>query len=311
MPLGLVGIGKIAREQHLPTLCGPCAGLFSLAATASRKVVIDGVPGFGDTAAMMAAVPGLKALSICTPPAGREAVVAQAIAAGCHVMIEKPPAATLGTLAALAQEARRAGVTLFASWHSREAAAVGAAREWLAGRRVDAARVHWLEDIRVWHPGQDWILDAGGFGVFDPGINAFSILTALLSEPVAIDRAVLSRPAGRQAPIAARVSGRSGDIAIDVALDFLHPGEPRWDIEFECGGSVLRLSRGGHSISIDGAEMHVPAASEYEGLYRRFAELIVNGTSDVDVAPLRMVADAMLVGQWQEAPPFAWEGRVA
>jgi D-galactose 1-dehydrogenase len=35
---------------------------------------------------------------------------------------------------------------------------------------------------------------------------------------------------------------------------------------------------------------------EYPGIYARFAELIANGTSEVDVEPLRIVADALLVG---------------
>ena len=35
---------------------------------------------------------------------------------------------------------------------------------------------------------------------------------------------------------------------------------------------------------------------EYAGLYRRFAELVRAGESDVDIAPLRHVADAFLRG---------------
>jgi D-galactose 1-dehydrogenase len=40
--------------------------------------------------------------------------------------------------------------------------------------------VIWREDVRVWHPGQDWIWQPGGLGVFDPGINALSIITHIL-----------------------------------------------------------------------------------------------------------------------------------
>ncbi|WP_425531564.1 hypothetical protein [Chromohalobacter nigrandesensis] len=44
--------------------------------------------------------------------------------------------------------------------------------------------------------------------------------------------------------------------------------------------------------------------AEYPGLYARFAELIANGESDVDVAPLRHVADAFLLGQRVEVGAF-------
>src|SRR3546814_14231220 len=91
-------------------------------------------------------------------------------------MLEKPPAATTTEISALADHARARGVTLFATWHSREAAGVAGARDWLSDKRIRAAHIRWKEDIRRWHPGQEWILDAGGFGVFDPGINALSIL---------------------------------------------------------------------------------------------------------------------------------------
>jgi hypothetical protein len=76
--------------------------------------------------------------------------------------------------------AARAGRTLFATWHSRFAPAVEPARQWLTPRRIRSVHINWKEDVRVWHPGQGWIFEPGGLGVFDPGINALSILTRIL-----------------------------------------------------------------------------------------------------------------------------------
>src|SRR3546814_11337693 len=90
----------------------------------------------------------LDAVSICTPPVGRHAIAAAAIDAGLHVMLEKPPAATTTEICALADHARARGVTLFATWHSREAAGVAGARDWLSGKRIRAAHIRWKEDIR-------------------------------------------------------------------------------------------------------------------------------------------------------------------
>src|SRR3546814_3831287 len=95
-------------------------------------------------------------------------------------MLEKPPAATTTEISALADHARARGVTLFATWHSREAAGVTGARDWPSDKRIRAAHIRWKEDIRRWHPGQEWILDAGGFGVFDRSEEHTSELQSLM-----------------------------------------------------------------------------------------------------------------------------------
>ncbi len=119
-------------------------------------------------------------MALCTPPQVRHGLARQALEAGKHVMLEKPPGATLSEVEDLRQVAEAQGVTLQATWHSRYAPAVAPARDWLAGKTITAARINWREDVRVWHPGQDWIWEPGGLGVFDPGINALSIATAVL-----------------------------------------------------------------------------------------------------------------------------------
>jgi D-galactose 1-dehydrogenase len=37
--------------------------------------------------------------------------------------------------------------------------------------------------------------------------------------------------------------------------------------------------------------------AEYRGLYQRFVEITATGESDVDLTPLRLVADAFLLGR--------------
>ncbi|HEX8301380.1 Gfo/Idh/MocA family protein [Sphingomonas sp.] len=300
--LGLVGIGKIARDQHLPALAGEPR--FALAAAASRNAKVDGVPGYHDVEAMIAGGEGLEAVSLCTPPEGRYAQAAAAIEAGLHVMLEKPPAATVSEIAALEAKARAAGVTLFATWHSREAAAVEPARQWLAGKRIDAVRIVWREDIRRWHPGQEWILAAGGFGVFDPAINALSIATRILPEPLILENAWMDVPEGRGAPLAAGLTMRSGEASVTADLDFLQTGDQTWDIEIDTDAGMLRLGLGGSVITLPGEAPQKAPDREYSRLYARFAELIAAGESDVDMRPLQIVADAFLVGDRRTTAPF-------
>ena len=302
--IGLVGIGKIARDQHVPALLADPR--FVLAATASRHGRIDGVPGYHDIAEMLAGPERIDAVSLCTPPGGRIDIARVAIAAGKAVMLEKPPATTLAEAEALVAAAQAAGVPLFTTWHSREAAAVEEACAWLSGKTVRAARIIWAEDIRRWHPGQEWILDEGGFGVFDPGINALSIITRLLPESFAVEQAQLAIPAGHACPIAATVALRSGAIPIAVELDFLRTGPQRWDIEIDTDQGPLRLSDGGATIAIGDEAPRTAPNREYPRLYARFAELLASGQADTDLAPLAIVEAALTRGTIQKVAAFAF-----
>lgn len=296
IPIAIIGVGKIARDQHCPAIAASPA--FRLAATASRNASIDGVPTYPDIEALLAAEPSIEAVALCQPPVARHAAARAAIVAGKHVFLEKPPGATLSEIDDLIAAANTAGVTLFASWHSRYAAAVEPARDWLAGRTITRIDIGWKEDVRHWHPGQDWIWQAGGLGVFDPGINALSILTRLLRGPVRLETATLEVPANRAAPIAARLALRTADGApIDAVFDWRQTGPQTWDIDVATDAGDLRLSHGGNRLTIDGVEQPATAEREYPALYERFARLIAERRSDVDVAPLKLVADAFLRGE--------------
>ena len=70
-------------------------------------------------------------------------------------------------------------MTLFTTWHAQHHSTVDAAAKALAGKRIKSMEIQWHEDVHRWHPGQQWIWEPGGFGVFDPGINALSIATKI------------------------------------------------------------------------------------------------------------------------------------
>jgi len=301
--IALVGLGKIARDQHLPALAADPR--FDLVAVADPAASLPNVPSFASLEALLGSGIALDAVSLCTPPHGRERIAIAAIAAGLHVMAEKPPAATLSAAEAMAAAAQAKGTTLFAAWHSREAGAVAPARAWLADKRIDRFEIIWAEDIRRWHPGQDWILAAGGFGVFDPGINALSIATAILPAPILVERATMTVPADRAAPLTADLALSSGAAAGTAAFDFERSGEQRWDIAVETEAGTLGIGSGGAALTLDGATRSFPDA-EYPRLYARFADLIAERASEVDLAPLRLVADAFLLAERRTGPPFAW-----
>ncbi|MDO7834301.1 Gfo/Idh/MocA family oxidoreductase [Sphingobium sp. HBC34] len=301
---GLVGLGKIARDQHLPAIL-KIDGI-ELVAIASRNAQGEGVHNYPDLGAMLAGEAGLDAVILCQPPQVRYHAARQALLAGKHVFLEKPPGATVSEVEALVALARRQGVTLYASWHSRHAAAVAAAKAWIAERKVARIDIQWREDVRHWHPGQPWIWEAGGFGVFDPGINALSILTEIVQEPITLLSAELEVPANKQAPIGAMLQmATASGAAIDAVFDWRQTGPQTWDIAVETDQGSLRLSDGGNMLYLDGAVQVKAPDAEYPAMYRRFVDLVADKAIDADTAPLRLVADAFLCGR--HCPTAAFE----
>lgn len=301
--IAIVGFGKIARDQHVPAIAATDG--VTLAAIASRHASLPDLPHFVTLDELLRDGPPIDAVALCTPPQVRRAQAAAALAAGKHVMLEKPPGASVSELDPLIALAARAGRTLFATWHSRFAPAVEPARHWLASRRVDSVSISWKEDVRVWHPGQNWIWEPGGLGVFDPGINALSILTRILPQPLFVTTAELCFPANREAPIAADLTlTDAAGLPIAAEFDFRQTGPQSWDILVETDSGSLKLSDGGARL-IAGSQVLVDGVeAEYRGLYRHFVELTATGASDVDLTPLRLVADAFMLGRRNIVEPF-------
>jgi D-galactose 1-dehydrogenase len=301
--LALVGIGKIARDQHLPSLTVQSA--YQLIAAVSPHSRLDGVPTYPDIQTLLRERPDTQAVSICTPPQVRYEIARHALERNCHVMLEKPPGATLSEVTALVDLAQQRKVALFATWHSREASAVEVARQWLAERKVRNVAVSWKEDVREWHPGQPWIWRAGGLGVFDPGINALSIITRILPQPLVLKDAELSFPSNCETPIAAQMTweGPQG-MPVRAEFDFRQTGAPNWDIDVETNDGHLRLSKGGSVMEVDGKPVVCAPDREYANLYERFAILVRERRIDVDLAPFQLVADAFLCGRRVTVEPF-------
>ena len=292
--VALVGIGKIAVDQHVPAI--NASSDWTLAATVSRSGSVPGIESFTTIEAMLEARPDIPVVSLALPPVPRFAYAKAALLAGRHVMLEKPPGATLAEIHALQGLAAAKGLTLFATWHSRMAEAVAPAKAWLSGKTITRAHITWREDVRKWHPGQDWVFEPGGMGVFDPGINALSILTEILPAPVHLTAATLTFPENRQTPIAAALTF-SGNVTAD--FDWRQVGPQTWDIEVDTPQGQLALRMGGNVLEIDGKPVTGKAdiMGEYPALYARMAELVCSGASDVDLAPMIHVADAMTLGR--------------
>ena len=307
--MAVIGIGKIATDQHLPVIAKN--GDYELVGVVSQRgVAAEGVPTFATPAALYAAAQ-VDAVAICTPPHVRHAIAREALAAGKDVMLEKPPAATLAEMHDLTQAARDAGRVILATWHSRYNAAVDEAKARLRGQRLKALTIEWKEDVKRWHPGQDWIWDAGNFGVFDPGINALSILTKIAPAPMFVKAAKLFYPENRDSPIAAALQfscpAAAASAPLSAEFDWRQEGEQSWNIDIETeAGAKLRLTHGGSRLWVDGALTVEQPMQEYEGIYAHFAQLLGEKASEMDAGPFQLVGDAFLVGSRRTVAPFHW-----
>jgi D-galactose 1-dehydrogenase len=302
--IALVGFGKIAADSHVPAIrANPDLDL--VAVVSAHGAGPEGVPVFADLATLLTAGPGVDAVSHCNTPAARRASAIQSLAAGKHTLVEKPPAATLADWEAITA-AQRPGTTLMTGWHSQANAAVAAARHWLSDKVIRHVALDWREDVRKWHPGQQWIWAEGGFGVFDPGINGLSIATYILPLVLRLISARLEVPSNRVMPIAAQLElgadGWAG--SMDARCDWRKTAGECWRITVATDSGTLVLEDGGKRLLIDGTERIAHGNDEYPTLYRRFAALIAAGASAVDIVPLQLVSAALASGQRRLTQPF-------
>jgi D-galactose 1-dehydrogenase/L-arabinose 1- dehydrogenase len=98
----------------------------------------------------------------------------------------------------------------------------------------------------------------------------------------------------------------TGAVPVSAEFDFLQTGPQTWDIEVDTDAGTMVLSMGGSILRLPGEPPREAADTEYPGLYRRFAELVATGKSDVDLRPLQLVADAFLIAERTTGDAFEW-----
>src|SRR3546814_9263547 len=107
--VAIVGLGKIAHDQHIPAIAA--SDDFELVAAASLSGTIDAIPVFESVDALLGADIAIDAIAMCQPPQARFEAAAKAIRAGKHVLLEKPHGATLAEVEALTRLAEASDTT--------------------------------------------------------------------------------------------------------------------------------------------------------------------------------------------------------
>jgi len=326
MQIAIIGMGQIARSHHIPAIVANPN--FTLAATVdpSGKPGIPDVPSFGTLDELLRSDTQIDAVVICTPPLIRYAIARQALDAGLHVMLEKPPAQTASEALVLLDHAIHCERTIFGTWHSCFSRGVAQARDLVACHGVRDATLTWRENSARWHPGTDWFWGPAGFGAFDAGINGISLLQAILPARLLLRRAVLQLRRGEHAPVSAVVdltiaasplssvpaATLGADIPITGFFDCGYDGpDETWIIAITLGdGRSLNISEGGARVELDGETIVLPIAGnasslddEYPRLYEHFGGLLHDCKSEVDVRPLQLVTDILAFGRREIVEP--------
>ena len=307
--IAIIGVGKIAIDQHIPVI-GKNADFELVGLVSQRGLHVGDTPSFKTAAELFAAIPEVEAVAICTPPHVRHNIAREALAAGKHVLLEKPPTATVAEMHDLTTAAREAGRVIFSTWHSQYNPGIDAAKARLAGQKLKKLHIEWREDVRRWHPGQDWIWEAGNFGVFDTGINALSVLTKITPGAMFVKSATLEYPANRDTPIAASLvfscnAGQPG-AALTAEIDWRQEDKDIWNIEVVTERETLLLTYGGSKLYVDGKLAVEASLAEYEGVYDHFAALLKANETWMDSAPFQLVADTFLIASRRLVAPFHW-----
>ena len=293
--IAVVGLGEIALSQHIPII--ERSPLFKLVATVSRSKNYKSLSNFGSLDELVFSGINVDAVALCIPPEPRFNIALQAFELGFSVLLEKPVATSIAQAEILEKKAAEHGVVVFSAWHSQYSPYINDVRNWVLQNGPSSFEINWHENVRKWHPDQKWISCSGGFGVFDPGINALSILTEIMPYNYQPKRVSFTKPANWMTPIAASFDLESVEgVTGVVSLDWRHVGDELWDIQIKSKRGELKLSKGGQVLFINGELMPEKSGwvSEYDSLYKKFYKLIKSNTSSITKDPLVIVADLFL-----------------
>ena len=126
--IAIIGFGKIAVDQHVPSIRGIDRFKFVAAASPNTDPDEKDITAYKDYREMLQKEQ-LDAVAICTPPSIRYEIARDCLNAGLHTLLEKPPGVTLGEVDVLDHLARSKDVTLFTTWHAQFNPGVPAAAE--------------------------------------------------------------------------------------------------------------------------------------------------------------------------------------
>ena len=202
--------------------------------------------------------------------------------------------------AAVAEQLARAGADVALTYRSSKADAEETAQAVRNhGRRAQVLAAD-LEQRRKGETFQ--LIEAAGYPERPTGPNRLRLL--LVGLALALGASAVAVVLAEQVDTSfRRVEEVRAEAPMPVSFDWRHSGGEAWtiDVRTEAGLNVTLLD-GGSRLEVDGVQRPVEGAGEYAALYRAFIDLIDERRSHVDTRPLRLCADAFLLGRRSARP---------
>jgi predicted dehydrogenase len=210
--LGIIGCGSVVQERHLPAL-GRVRGLRTVAVAdvdanrAKRVAEQFGIPHHYSAYSSLLESKEVDAVAVCVPPQSHAEVARASLAAGKHVLIEKPLALSLSECDLLQDCAARYGalkvmVGFNMRWHRLMVAAQDAVSRGELGD-IKLVRTVFTSGVRLRADFADWRMqpETGGGALFELGMHHFDLLRFLLGSE-AQEVYAMSAPEGETATVA-------------------------------------------------------------------------------------------------------------
>jgi predicted dehydrogenase len=288
--IGIVGCGEVTRERHLPALRRLAkARVVALADPnpAARAAAAPGAPGarLVADAAELVVDPGVHAVLVATPPAHHEEVAVAALAAGRHVLCEKPMALTVASCERIAAAAADADRVLTVAFNLRHHPAVRAVRDAVGGGVLGPPGLVQSRSTSGGRPeAGEWTAysDHGGGVLFEQAVHHADLWQFLLDDRLAevrvqasgSDQATVAATTERGILISGAFSWRTGpENRVTV---FGSRGRASADVYASEPATV-------HSSGVTGSEPRarvLSAARTVRSLPRAMAELRAGGAFD-------------------------------
>ncbi|MFG3028185.1 Gfo/Idh/MocA family protein [Streptomyces sp. NPDC048253] len=246
MRIGLLGTGPWAQMVHAPVLQAHEAldfvGVWGRRPEAAKELADrHGTRAYDDVDALLTDV---DAVAVALPPDVQARLAVRAAGAGCHLLLDKPVAATVPGARAVVRAAQEAGVASVVFFTTRFVPEAGA---WIAEQAQTGGwftgRAEWLGD--VFHGTGDhpfatpWRGEKGA--LWDVGPHALSVLLPVLGDVRRVTAAARG-PRDTVHVVLDHVDGASGTLTLSLTAP---PAATGSGVELRGTAGVTRLPQGG------------------------------------------------------------------
>ncbi|GKQ34959.1 Gfo/Idh/MocA family protein [Streptomyces sp. A012304] len=242
MRIGLLGTGPWARMVHAPVLAThddlDFAGVWGRRPAAAKELADrHGTRSYDDVDALLAEV---DAVAVALPPDVQAELAVRAAAAGCHLLLDKPLAATVAGAREVARAVRDAGVasvvfftTRFLPEPDAWIAEQAGAGKWFTGHAQWLGAV--FSDDGDSPFATPWRREKGA--LWDVGPHALSVLLPVLGDVRRVAAAVRG-PGDTSHLVLDHVGGASSTLTLSLTAPSSAAGAA---VEFRGGAGVTRL----------------------------------------------------------------------